>query len=84
MCAWNTGLIRGSHVSFMLYIWWVSQFSPKWNSSTRGVDGDEDCANDEVLNENDESNECLMDFDPSLVPILEGFNNDDEVLVSSK
>jgi len=47
------------------------------------VDGDEECAN-EVLNENDENNELLMDFDPSLVPILEGFNNDDEVLVSGK
>ena len=47
------------------------------------VDGDEDCAN-EVLNENNENNELMMDFDPSLVPILKGFNDDDEVLVIGK
>ena len=40
-----------------------------------------------MLNENDENNELLMDFvdfDPSLVPIPEGFNVDDEVLVIGK
>jgi len=37
-----------------------------------------------VLDENDENSDPLMDLDSSLVPILEGFNDDDEVLVISK
>jgi len=37
-----------------------------------------------VFSENDENNELLMDFDPSLVPILEGFDDDDDVLVIGK
>ena len=47
------------------------------------IDVDEDSVN-EVLNENDEDNELLMDFDPSLAPIPEGFNDDEEVLVIGK
>jgi len=47
------------------------------------ADGDDDSAN-EVLDENDEKSDPLMDLDPSLVPIPEGFNDDDEVLVIGK
>ena len=47
------------------------------------ADGDDDSAN-EVLNENDENSDPLMDLDPSLLPIPEGFNDDDEVLVIGK
>ena len=50
---------------------------------SNAVDGDEDCTN-EVLNEDDKNNELLIDFDPSLVDIPEGFNDDDEVLVIGK
>ena len=47
------------------------------------ADGDDGSAN-EVLNENDENSDPLMDLDPSLVPVPEGFNDDDEVLVIGK
>jgi len=47
------------------------------------TDGDDDSAN-EVLDENDENNDPVMDLDPSLVPVPEGFNDDDEVLVIGK
>ena len=47
------------------------------------IDGDEDSAN-EVLNENDENNELMMDFDPSLMHITKGFNYDAETLVIGK
>jgi len=36
---------------------------------------------DDVLDENDKNTELLTDIDPSLVPIPEGFNDDEEVLV---
>ena len=44
------------------------------------TDGDDDSAN-EVLDENDKNSDPLMDLDPSLVPVPEGFNDDAEVLV---
>ena len=47
------------------------------------ADGDDDSAN-QVLNENDENNDPLTDLDPSLVPVPEGFNDDEEVLVIGK
>lgn len=50
------------------------------NPLSDDINVDEDSTN-EVLNKNNEDNELLMDFDPSLVPIPEGFNDDDEVLV---
>ena len=44
------------------------------------IDGEEDNF-DEVSDENDENTELLIDIDPSLVPVPEGFNDDEEVLV---
>ena len=44
------------------------------------ADGNDKSAN-EVLDENDENSDPLMELDPSLVPVLEGFSDDDEVLV---
>ena len=47
------------------------------------ADGDDDSAN-QVLDENDENNDPLTDLDSSLVPVPEGFNDDEEVLVIGK
>ena len=47
------------------------------------IDGEEDNV-DEVAEENDENVEPMTDIDPALVPVPEGFNDDEEVLVLGK
>ena len=47
------------------------------------ADGDDDSAN-QVLDKNDGNNDPPTDLDPSLVPVPEGFNDDEEVLVIGK
>jgi len=47
------------------------------------IDGEEDNV-DEVPKEDDENLEPMTDIDPSLVPVPEGFNDDEEVLILGK
>ena len=68
-----------------MYLWRLPKISPKWNcniwwSTLDDIDGEEDNV-DEVAEENDENVEPMTDIDPALVPVPEGFNDDEEVLV---
>ena len=47
------------------------------------IDGEEDNV-DEVPEEDDENLKPMTDMDPSLMPIPEGFNDDEDVLILGK